>query len=139
MQVADARDLQALARVTLIAHGDSREFLVAPHLETLHETVNGGWESTHGKPLNREPSVDGLALGHPYFNTWSTNVPNRRTSVPQRGTLHACRVLTWLRTSAIECTAFRARAVVGEDCLHLMRVTLRKHQWTTAGAATTTR
>ena len=97
MQVADARDLQALARVTLVAHGGSREFLVAPHLETLHETVNGGWESTHGKPLNREAVGRRHSAWTPIFQHMEHQCSKSEDQCSTTWHTYACRVLTWMR------------------------------------------
>ena len=97
MQVADARDLQALARVTLIAHGGSREFLVAPHLEALHETVNGGWESTHGKPLNREAVGRRRSAWTPIFQHMEHQCSKSEDQCSTTWHTYACRVLTWMR------------------------------------------
>lgn len=103
VQVADARDLQTLARVALSARGRCREFLVAPDLEARDESVDGGGENTHGRPLGNGPSGDGETLGLLHCTMWGTSVPNRRLSVPSGGTPQAARGLTPLALCNIEC------------------------------------
>ncbi len=81
MQVARARDLQALGGVALTARAGGVLLLVAPDLEALHETLDRGGQSVHGVTSGKAAWVGGRVAGwHFHGALRGSDVPNRSSS-----------------------------------------------------------
>ena len=69
VEVAGPGDLQALGGITLTARASHMLLLVAPDLETLDETLNGGDDRTHSTPLGKGRLASARYIGTRYMAT----------------------------------------------------------------------